>query len=107
MTPSTIISECAREFWLDPSEVTGKRRDCDICDARNIAMWILHRVLRMNTERVAKYFGRDRSTVSYAAQRVEMLLQSERSFSARVNRIISRIHEGFFDPGDVAGMTTG
>lgn len=103
MTPSTIISECAREFDLEPSDVTGSKRHRAMCDARHIAMWIMYRTMRMTTGRVASYFcHHDGSTVSYAAKRVDDLCETDRRFSEALKNIIERIKYG-----DVTGMTTG
>lgn len=107
MTPSTIISECAREFYVEPSDVTGRRREPDVCDARHIAMWILYRVLHMTTGRVATYFKRDRSMVCHASQRVDDLSETDPRFRRAIKRIRDRLGVAVEDVGDVAGMTTG
>lgn len=91
MTPSTIISECAREFWLHPSEVTGRLRKPDICDARHIAMWIMHRMFRIQSERVARHFRRERSSVSHAVHRVDQLKDIDPRFAEAFRRIMQRV----------------
>lgn len=51
---------------LNPSR--GRDREAE---ARKLAMYLLHVVLGRSQETVADYFGRDRTTVAHACQRLE------------------------------------
>jgi chromosomal replication initiation ATPase DnaA len=51
-----------------PSRLSSK-----VALARQIAMYLAHIVFSMTLSEVARGFGRDRSTASYAVQRVEAL----------------------------------
>ena len=53
--------------------LSGGRGSCAESRARQIAMYLLRAGLGMSLSRVARAFGRDRSTVSHACQVVEDL----------------------------------
>ena len=55
-----------------PSRVSGK-----VAFARQIAMYLAHIVFSMTLAEIGRGFGRDRSTASYAVQRVRRLRRGD------------------------------
>lgn len=51
--------------------LAARRGDWRVCLARQVAMYLAHVTFGMSLSRVAFAFGRDRSTVSHAVQRME------------------------------------
>ena len=53
-------------------------------------MYLLCQELGLSTTAVGKLLKKDHTTVIYGVQKVEELMNSDVSFSARVNRVIVR-----------------
>ncbi len=47
------------------------RCDADAAEARQLAMYLMHVILRRSYHEVGRYFGRDRTTVAHACARIE------------------------------------
>lgn len=53
-------------------DMTGNSRGrADVCLSRHIAMYLMHTVFSCPFHRVAAFFGRDRTTISYACRLIE------------------------------------
>ncbi|MBO0662403.1 hypothetical protein LQ948_10445 [Jiella sp. MQZ9-1] len=57
-----------------------------ICDARHVAMYLANTTFGISLSRVARAFGRERTTVAHAVRRVEDK-RDDQSFDARLERL--------------------
>lgn len=62
------------------------RSKADICLARQCAMYVMHTSFSTTYCEVAKYFGRDRTTVSHACRLVEDMRDDD-AFDLKLSRI--------------------
>ena len=68
------------------------RGKADICLARQMAMYLMHTVFSSPYHRVARFFNRDRTTISHACKLVEDLRDNEpfdKSLEAMENLLVS------------------
>ena len=66
------------------------RCGAEVAEARQLAMYLMHVVLRRTYAQVASFFGRDRTTVSHACAHIEDLRDSPQ-FEAEVARLEAAI----------------
>ena len=74
---STLEKVCVDEF------ICTSRGKADICLARQMAMYLMHTVFSCPYHRVAAFFGRDRTTISYACRLIEDA-RDDRDFDRRL-----------------------
>ena len=93
--PKHVLTIAASVFHVPASRLLQPGRHRDICSARWIASWLLHR-RRWTTVKIGRYLGLDHSTVLHGlrrvansddllllARRADELLESATSFAAR------------------------
>lgn len=66
------------------------RGEADVAQARQLAMYLMHVVLGRVYLDVGRFFGRDRTTVSYACALIEDL-RDDPQFDAEVSRLERRL----------------
>jgi len=67
-----------------------QRGEADVAQARQLAMYLMHVVLGRIYLDVGRFFGRDRTTVSYACRLIEDL-RDDPEFDAEVSRLERRL----------------
>lgn len=88
--PCRLSREFASIFLDVPIRaLEGIRRDRrPICEARHVAMYLAHVAFQLRLEDVARFFGRDRTSVGYAVRRVE-----DRRDDAAFDALLTRIED--------------
>ena len=66
------------------------RGEAEVALARQLAMYLMHVVLGRLYQDVGRFFGRDRTTVSYACALIEDL-RDDPEFDAEVSRLERRL----------------
>jgi chromosomal replication initiator protein len=61
----------ARRFGLPPDALSGKKRDRDIVNARQIAMHLMRELTEMSLPGIGQMFARDHSTVMHSCDKVK------------------------------------
>ena len=97
-----VIHLTALAFRLPAQEVAWSRRGNRVAvHARHAAMYLMHVVLNLPLAQVGAAFARDRTTVTYACNRVETL-REDRDFDRRLS-VLERCLSGLpslFDPAE-------
>ena len=71
-SPRQVVERVAKYYQLTSKELCSKSRVAHIKDARQIAMYLLSKELRMSTSKVALEVGvKDHTTVMHGIKRVE------------------------------------
>jgi len=72
MSPMGILLLVARHLHLSVDDLRGRDRHKDIALGRHIAMYLVHRALRLSYPRIARVFNRqDHSSVMSAVRKIE------------------------------------
>jgi chromosomal replication initiator protein len=92
LTATTIIEKTAAYFNLQPSDITGSKRDKDIVVPRQIAMYLIHEELGLSYPKIAVALGkRDHTTAIHSVRKIERLIEVDDDLRSEVNHIKERI----------------
>ena len=89
-TLDDIASAVTRYFGLEFSDLTDRSRRCGIVLARQVFMFLSHRLYGYTKHRVADYLRRDPSTVSYGC----VVIEKKNKFDSEIERHLSAIQRG-------------
>lgn len=91
----SIISAAASHFGVSPSDIKGTRRTKQLALARQVAMYLMRRMLDLSLKEIGYCFGgKDHTTVMHAVEKVELLLARDAGFAARLKKLASGISGG-------------
>jgi len=88
ITPERIQEAVARQWQVEASGLSSKRRTKDLTVPRQVAMYLIRELLDLPLVRIGSYFGgRDHSTVIHSIRKVEESLASSPSFERKVSAL--------------------
>lgn len=91
-TPGLILGEICNFFHLDEVQVTGKSRQAELVQARQVAMYLIRTMTDLSLENIGeKIFSRDHSTVMHAIKRVEEQRERNAAFDNDIKTLIENI----------------
>lgn len=92
VTADLVQRVVARRFGLSPDALSGKRRDRETAQARQIAMHLLRELTEMSLPGIGELFGgRDHSTVSHACDRMKTQMQTDDSLRDLIQELVLQI----------------
>lgn len=86
-----IVRAVAREYELPGVVLMGRRRDRNIVEARQVAMYALRDQLGMTYAQIGRYFEKEHGTVIHACEQVETYFASDARFRERWPALVNRI----------------
>ena len=88
ITAEKIIEVVSQEFTISVSDMKSKKRQAEIVNARQIAMFILKEMLDLNLTSIGGLFGgRDHSTVISSIRKIEEKITEDKIFKNQIDRI--------------------
>ncbi len=76
ITIEAVQGEVARQFGCHVSDLRGDRRSADVAYPRHVAMYLCRELTEASLPQIGERFGgRDHSTVLYAVNKIERLIQ--------------------------------
>jgi hypothetical protein len=94
VTVTKIVEEVSRTFNVTAEDIRSKKRSANISRARQISMYCVREITQMSVVEIGDEFGgRDHSTVIYALQQVEKMIQQDSKLRASVEDIIKNIRD--------------
>lgn len=92
ITPETILDATSELFGFSIDEIRGASRRRPLVTARQISMYVFRQLTEMSYPAIAREFGgRDHTTVIYAVEKVEALMQERRQVYDQVTELIRTI----------------
>ena len=89
MTVDKIIEEVSRTFGISVEDIRSKKRDEEIANARQVAMYCMRDITSMTMEEIgAEFGGRNHSTVTHSIKKVTQQLQNDQNLKDMVDDII-------------------
>jgi|GEM_PF-4030239 len=85
-----IIRRVARAHQMPVADLIGPSHAADICAARHMAMDIIDKDLNLSHSQIAAAFNRERSTVSSALDRIDILRKNHEGFAEMHDRLIAK-----------------
>ena len=88
ITPELIIEVIARQYDLEPGDITGKKRSQGIALPRQIAMYLCRQLTTLSTTSIGQAFGgRDHTTVMHGCDKVADAMDADFSFQKKVQEL--------------------
>lgn len=75
VTPALIIRNVCKYYGVDEETLKGPQRSRNISEPRQIAMYLMRKMINLSQDEIAKVFSRDRTTVIHALKQVEKVTQ--------------------------------
>ena len=92
LTVEMIIDEVARHFGLSGDDIRSSKRNSNISNARQIAIYAVREITNMSMNLIGEEFGgRDHSTIVYALKQIEKNMEKDPKLKATVDDIIKNI----------------
>ncbi|UCE97550.1 MAG: chromosomal replication initiator protein DnaA [Dehalococcoidia bacterium] len=92
-TKPTLITTIANDFNLTPEELIGRRRDKEVSQARQVAMYLLKKQNNCSLGEIGSILGgRNASTVSHAYEKITNDLQTNPILKRRIQRLQRKIY---------------
>lgn len=88
-----IILEVSRTYNVSVDDLYSKKRDINISNPRQIAMYIMRNVTGMTFQEIGKKFDRNYSTVIHSISTVEDKIEEDSSLKAQISDIIKNVQE--------------
>lgn len=94
VTVENIIAEVARTFDVSPADIRSDKRNSNISQARQIAIYIVDQVTGLSLKAIGNEFGnKHHSTIIYALKEIRTKLDKDVTLKATVDDIIKNINE--------------
>lgn len=92
-SPKQIVEKVAKYYQLSPKELRSKSRVSNIKTARQIAMYILSKDLKLSTNKIAAEVGvKDHSTVIHGIRKIDQDLKLNFSLRDQIEEIKEKIY---------------
>jgi chromosomal replication initiator protein len=92
MTVERVINEIASIYGFTPEEIRSKKRSADISTARQIAIFVVHKITGLSYVEIGKQFGgRDHSTIVYAINKVTDMVQTNKAYRHTIDDLIKNV----------------
>lgn len=92
ITAEKIIDIVSIEYSIEISDMISKKKQADIVNARQIAMYLIKDILDLNLTTIGGLFGgRDHSTVISSIRKIEGKIEDENVFKNEISKMKQRI----------------
>jgi chromosomal replication initiator protein len=86
-----IISEVARNYSIQETDILSQRRTANIALARQVAMYIAKETTELSYKAIGESFGKDHTTVLYACREIEKKIKLDPFEKEIIEEIIKNI----------------
>ena len=76
-TPALIISEVSRFYGIEEAVLRGTLKNKSTAEARQVAMYLVRKMLNLSYPDIGREFGRDHTTALHSVNKIESLLQKD------------------------------
>lgn len=88
-----ILEKVSFTFGVTAEQLKSERRDANINNARQAAMYIIREITDLSQDEVGKVFGRNHSTVNSSLKNVQNKINSDSKYKNLINEIIKNIND--------------
>ena len=92
ITPEFIIALVADHFGITVDEIMSLKRDKQIAEARQIAMYVSRKYTDLSQNDIAEVFKRDHATVIHAIKKISNELSTSPDLQAKINVIVKKLN---------------
>ena len=95
VTVENIINEVSRTFNVSAADIRSDKRNANISQARQVAIYIVEQVTGLPLKTIGNEFGnKHHSTIIYALKEINGKLEKDAALKSTVDDIIKNINEG-------------
>ena len=94
ITVEKIVTEVARTYGADPTDIYSKKQNADITEMRQMAMFVVRELTGLSTKAIGREFNRDHSTVVYSLDKFQKRYNEDSKVRQMVDNIIKNVREG-------------
>ena len=92
VTVDNIIKEVARIFNVSASDIRSDKRNANIVQARQVAMYIVHNITNLSLQAIGKEFGNKHyTTVIHSLKEIETKMERNVTLRATVDDVLKNI----------------
>ena len=85
----------ARQYSVNPEDITGKKRSREIALPRQVAMYVCREMTGMSTTSIGRAFGgRDHTTVMHGCDKIGEAVKGDFAFKKKIDELIALIENG-------------
>ena len=88
-----ILEKVSFTFGVTAEQLKSEKRDANINNARQAAMYVIREITDLSQEEVGKVFGRNHSTVNSSLKNVQNKMSSDSKYKNLINDIIKNIND--------------
>ena len=88
-----ILEKVSFTFGVTAEQLKSERRDANINNARQAAMYIIREITDLSQDEVGKVFGRNHSTVNSSLKNVQKKMDTDSKYKNIINEIIKNIND--------------
>lgn len=94
VTVDNIINEVARTFDVSPADIRSDKRNSNISQARQVAIYIVEQITSLSLKAIGTEFGnKHHSSIIYALREIKNKIEKDISLKATIDDIIKNINE--------------
>ncbi len=94
VTIDNIINEVARTFDVTPADIRSDKRNANISQARQVAIYVVEQTTGLPLKTIGNEFGnKHHSTIIYALREIKNKLEKDAVLKATVDDIIKNVNE--------------
>lgn len=87
-----IIEKVAETFGVTEEQIKSEKRDSNINEARQVAMFVIHEITGQSQQAIGDIFGRNHSTVNNSFKNVQKRINSDIKYKNLINDIIKNVN---------------
>lgn len=92
VTVERIVDEVSRTYNVSSEDIFSKKKSAEIAKARQISMYIVHKVMGLSSTEIGKKFNKDHTTVLYTTDKVNKLIKSNEMEKRIIEDIIKNVN---------------
>lgn len=87
ITPEMVVESCSKFYNIKKEDILGTRKTKEIAKARQVSMYLMREIIGIAQLKIAKFFGKDHTTVSYAIEKIEKEIYNNPSFNMEIESL--------------------
>ena len=91
ITQEKIINAVCKYFTIDQKDLTGRKRNKEIVEPRQICIYLMWSQLAIPLATIGQVFGRDHTTIIHARDKIMELLKTNKQIKKIINEITAEL----------------
>lgn len=93
VTVEKIVTEVSRTYNVSTEDIFSKKKSADIAKARQISIYIVHKVMGLSSTEIGKKFNKDHTTILYTIEKITKLFSENDMEKRLIEDIIKNVNQ--------------